>query len=210
MKKFHVSANGNPEPCTATKRACPRGGEEAHFASQKDAAAAAIQEQLRTTETRIAELDKEHKEVQTRVRIQEARVRFLENGHSARELQEREMFAESAPLELREHFYSDSPFNWDWSDTFNASGATHALITAEHGEGRSDAKDAALQARLGHRGRQDGKPPLLDSVTRIARPDFVNDDEWQNSDERAVMATHLPNALARFEEEVAVRHATAA
>ncbi len=210
MKKFHVSAKGNPEPCTATKRACPRGGEEAHFGSQADAARAAIQSELATIENRITEVDAEHKEVSTRVRIQEARVRFLEDGHSARELKERESFAESAPLELREHFYSDSPFNWDWSETFNASGATHALINQEHGGGSSAAKDAALQARLGHRGRQDGKPPLLDAVTRVARPDFVNDDDWQNSDERAVMATHLPNALSRIEEEVAERHAAAA
>lgn len=210
MKKFHVSAKGNPEPCTATKRACPRGGEEAHFGSQADAARAAIQSELVTIETRITELDTEHREVQTKVRIQEARVRFLEDGHSARELKERELFAESAPLELREHFYSDAPFNWDWSDTFNASGATHALINQEHGTGQSEAKDAALQARLGHRGRADGKPPLLDSVTRVARPDFVNDDDWQNSDERAVMATHLPNALARIEAQIAERDAAAA
>lgn len=36
-KKFHLKANGDPAPCTADIKACPRGGADDHFASADEA-----------------------------------------------------------------------------------------------------------------------------------------------------------------------------
>lgn len=139
-------------------------------------------------------------------RIQEARVRFLEDGHTVEELEERDLFAHSAPLDLQEYFYSESPMNWDWSETFNVSRAGHRLIIDEHGEESSETKKEAQYARLNQRSRPK-QPPMLDAIVRLAKPDFVNDEKWQSSAERQVMATHLPNALARIEIQIAKRDA---
>ena len=37
MGKFHITGDGTPGPCKATKRACPFGGENEHFSSLKEA-----------------------------------------------------------------------------------------------------------------------------------------------------------------------------
>lgn len=206
MTKFHVAANGRTEPCTARKRACPRGGAEVHYDSVQEA----IQDQLSRIESDRVALEVEQLEVRVKARIHEARIKFLEEGGTVADLEKRESFANAAPLDLREYFYSDSPFKWNWSETFNASRATLRLISEEHGEGQNDAKSSALKARLGNRLRDDGKPPLLDSVVRLARPDFANSEEWYASDERKVMATHLPNSLARIEQQIAKRDHAAA
>lgn len=144
------------------------------------------------------------RDARVQARIQEARVRFLEDGHTVEELEERELFARLAPLDLQEYFYSDCSMGWDWSETFNVCTAGHRLIIDEHGEGSSESKAAARYARLNQRSRP-MQPPMLDAIVRLAKPDFVNDEEWQLSAERQVMETHLPNALARIENQIAER-----
>jgi hypothetical protein len=42
--RFHISSSGKPEPCTATQRACPLGGE--HFDSAQDAAVSLMRQAL--------------------------------------------------------------------------------------------------------------------------------------------------------------------
>ena len=37
MGKFHITADGTPGPCKASKRACPLGGDNEHFSSLKEA-----------------------------------------------------------------------------------------------------------------------------------------------------------------------------
>lgn len=36
MSKFHIDVNGNPAPCSAGVRACPRGGEESHGSTPEE------------------------------------------------------------------------------------------------------------------------------------------------------------------------------
>lgn len=40
MAKYHITESGNPAPCTATKRPCPRGGADEHYESKESAAVA--------------------------------------------------------------------------------------------------------------------------------------------------------------------------
>lgn len=45
MAKFHITEAGDPAPCSATVRACPRGGEDKHFGSEAEAREAFAAEQ---------------------------------------------------------------------------------------------------------------------------------------------------------------------
>ena len=41
MAKFHITVTGDAAPCTATQKACPRGGADDHYATADDARRAA-------------------------------------------------------------------------------------------------------------------------------------------------------------------------
>lgn len=45
MAKYHITAAGDPAPCKATKKACPRGGADEHYES-KEAAAQAYEQKM--------------------------------------------------------------------------------------------------------------------------------------------------------------------
>jgi hypothetical protein len=49
MTTFHISESGNPAPCKASVRACPRGGENEHYSSRE----AAVQAYERTMENEL-------------------------------------------------------------------------------------------------------------------------------------------------------------
>lgn len=201
MSRFHVAASGRTVPCTAGKRACPRGGEEAHYDSVQEAAQASAEAAIEEIETRLSVLDVQLTNARNNREFHEARVRFLEEGGTVSEFEERIVAANAAPEELRPFFFSKPAHRVPEGKLLNSSRAVEVLARREHPKG-SESLHQALLARRGHPDRPDGKPPLTDGLETMAASGFVNDHFWRVSDEREMLRVHLPETLEKLERQL--------
>lgn len=98
--------------------------------------------------------------------------------------------AKTAPLDLRRYFITDEDDDGNETVWFSSRSAYHGLIGGELGD---DFAKAIAEYPVGL--------TLRDGIKRLADADFENDDAWQASDERRIMATEVPTLLARLEDQ---------
>ena len=103
-----------------------------------------------------------------------------------------EFDAKTAPYELRRFFMIDEGDDEDEESSifFASRSAYRRLVGAELGEFFAEAiEDTPVGLTL------------RDGLKRLAAADFENDEAWQSSDERRVMASEVPELLARLEDQ---------
>ncbi len=204
MTKFHIAANGRTEPCTATKRACPRGGAEAHFDSIQEALIV-THEALMRDQTKSQLVEDDFDPISRYRRLAQAKARFLEEEGDLHGFTERLAASEKAPEDLRPFFFSKPPFRTPEGTLFNSHRAVEVLAREEHlapGESMNDSFREAMLARRGHPERPDGQPPLTKGLEQLADPSFTDDLFWRESDERKMLTRHLPKTLERLERQL--------
>lgn len=223
MKKFHLSAKGAVEPCRATKRACPRGGDDVHFTTREDA--------IRTMlKARTEVVGSSPAEARAQVRIRQARARFLKSG-TPEELARREVMADRVPLCFKHHCYaptlaertvrvveaSDPEVAADREIQHIARYAPVSLspfFTPSAAYEEDDtyfgkewaAKEVVFKDLEGVAKSMALRPSLSSQVEnaldRMADPEFELDAHWYHSEERSVFEKMAPHILARLEDEV--------
>jgi len=225
MKKFHVSANGKVEPCRATQRACPRGGDDKHYSTREDAIQASLIQQV----SGVTQL---HSAVASEQRISESRVALLQSGASLDLLAQREEMAARVPLCFRRFCYepvlsarterileADDPEAAAFAEANHiaqfaprslAPYYTPAAVYEENDDSLFAKEWAAhelvftgmtAEQALGTRSVAT-RSKLIDAIGAMAEPDFELDTEWYSSTERATLAAIVPDVLSRLEDEV--------
>lgn len=98
--------------------------------------------------------------------------------------------AKTAPYDLRRFFIIDEDDDGNESIWFSSRSAYRRLIGAELGDDLAEAIEDAPAGLA-----------LRDGLKRLSDTDFENDAAWQSSDERRVMASEVPELLARLEDQ---------
>lgn len=104
---------------------------------------------------------------------------------------QREQFmAKTAPLDLRRFFIVDEDEDGNETVWFSSRSAYRSLIGGELGDDFAKAVEEYAVGIL-----------LRDGLKRLAAPDFERDEVWEASDERLMMASEVPELLARLEDQ---------